>query len=109
MAKFQTTPTKAPLGAAEKLAAVRAVFGEAPADALLPLKCACDALQWAEALFRAIQVVSEHGGGFRESDARHLASLGAYLTSDLGNHYGSLHEKMQASLVAVEDEARRQV
>ena len=82
------------------LAAAHAVFGERPRDVLFHIDAATDGLSWCEAVFHAIEVLHEKGGG--EIHIKRLASLGRYVSSDISNHIGAEHDKMAEAIEAAE-------
>ncbi len=90
-----TLPTPSPIEAAKP------VLGRHPKDALIFVELGADTLDWLEAVFHAIEVLHEKGGG--EIHIKRLAGLGRYITSDIGNLIGAEHDKMAEAVEAAED------
>lgn len=89
-----TLPTPSPIEAA------KTVLGRHPKDALIFVELGADTLDWLEAVFHAIEVLHEKGGG--EIHIKRLAGLGRYVSSDMSNHIGAEHEKMAEAIEAAE-------
>jgi hypothetical protein len=74
------------------VAACRNLFGEHPEDVISPINSAAEALFWLEELFLTIaREALDERNGYR---IKHLAEMGAYLASDVGNYAGYQHETM---------------
>lgn len=72
--------------------ACRNLFGEHPEDVISPINSAAEALFWLEELFLTIaREALDERNGYR---IKHLAEMGAYLASDVGNYAGYQHETM---------------
>lgn len=80
--------------------AVRAVFGESPRNVLLPAKLGADTLDWVDAIFHAIEVLNEKGGG--EMHIKRLSKLGRYVSNDIAEAVGCEYEEMLAKVEAAE-------
>ena len=80
--------------------AAKAVLGRHPKDAILYAELGHETLDWLEAVFHAIEVLHEKGGG--EIHIKRLASLGRYVSSDISNHIGAEHDKMAEAIEAAE-------
>lgn len=94
MKSSQAIPTLSPLKAAES------VFGDSPKNVIFPMKVGADAMDWLEAIFRAIEALHDQGGG--TVMIKRLASLGAYVASDmaesiLGHEYETLLGRIEAA------------
>lgn len=89
-----TLPTPSPIEAA------KTVLGRHPKDALIFVELGADTLDWLEAVFHAIEVLHEKGGG--EIHIKRLAGLGRYVSSDISNHIGAEHDKMAEAIEAAE-------
>lgn len=90
-----------PLPALSPIEAAKTVLGRHPKDALIFVELGADTLDWLEAVFHAIEVLHEKGGG--EIHIKRLAGLGRYITSDIGNLIGAEHDKMAEAVEAAED------
>ena len=89
-----TLPSPSPIEAA------KTVLGRHPKDAILYAEIGHETLDWLEAVFHAIEVLHEKGGG--EIHIKRLAGLGRYVSSDMSNHIGAEHEKMAEAIEAAE-------
>ena len=94
-AQSTTTPVPSPIEAA------KTVLGRHPKDAILYAEIGADTLCWLEAVFHAIEVLHEKGGG--AIHIKRLAGIGKYVASDIGNTIGHEHEIMAEAIEAAED------
>ena len=93
-AQSTTPPVPSPIEAA------KAVLGRHPKDAILYTEIGSDTMGWLQAVFHAIEVLHEKGGG--EIHIKRLAGLGRYVSSDISNHIGAEHDKMAEAIEAAE-------
>lgn len=93
-AQSTTTPIPSPIETA------KAVLGRHPKDAILYTEIGSDTMGWLQAVFHAIEVLHEKGGG--EIHIKRLAGVGKYVASDIGNLIGAEHDKMAEAIEAAE-------
>lgn len=82
---------------ADHVAAVKAVFGLAPEDVLIPLHNAIESLQWAGDTFDAIADLIESGDTLK---AKRMARMGRYLAEDASSCWDTSLEDMHTSMEA---------
>jgi len=80
--------------------AAKAVLGRHPRDAILYAEIGSDTLDQLGALFHAIELLHEQGCSSVE--IKRIASLGRYVTSDIGNLIGAERDKMAEAIEAAE-------
>lgn len=82
----------------EHIQALKAVFGNHPADVLSPMRNGVDVLGWLEVLFTVIK--KETVDGCNILRIYKLAEMGAYVASDTSNSLDCMREDYQDKLEA---------
>ena len=87
-------PTKSSAASIDET--TKALFGQFPADVIIPIRWGEETLDRLEAVFHAIELLHEKGG--QESRILHLAKLGSYVASDMSNCIGCEYESRDGVL-----------